>query len=132
MKDVLVTRRKAIRLALDGDLSLLRQIQQESSGDAADFALDATHDEISSQLAELEAQELGQIETALQLFEEGVYGKCLACQTNIPLARLQALPYAPCCIACQRLAEQNNGTIPLAADGSLDDVRVNDVDFNVS
>lgn len=132
MKDVLVTRRRAIRLALDGDFSLLRQIQYESSGDAADFALDATNDEISSKLAELESREISQIEVALERFEEGSYGQCQSCETNIPLARIQALPYAMFCINCQRLAEENNGTIPLAGEGSLDDLRIKDIDFNVS
>ncbi len=131
MKDVLLTRRKAIRLALEGDMSLLREIQHESSGDAADFALDATNDEISSQLAELASRELVQIEIALQRHENGSYGNCQSCECNIPLARLQALPYAPYCIQCQRLAEQGNGVLPIT-DSSLEDLRLNDLDFNVS
>ena len=139
MKDVLITRRRALRMALDGDMSLLRQIQQESSGDAADFALDATNDEISSQLAEVESRELAQIEIALQKFEEGTYGKCEACNCNIPLARIQALPYATLCIGCQRQMEESGGSLPLPGDwskiaenNSVDDLRMGDMDPNFS
>ena len=112
MKDVLITRRKALRLALDGDFSLLQQIQQEASGDIADFALDAAHDEISSQLAEVESRELAQIEGALERMRQGKYGECEICQAKIPLARLNALPYAMTCIDCQRAAETGAAGAP--------------------
>ncbi len=39
--------------------------------------------------------------------KKGSYGKCESCKTNIPLARLQALPYAMFCINCQRKMEEN-------------------------
>ena len=37
---------------------------------------------------------------------EGTYGKCAFCDSSIPLARLQALPYAMSCIQCQRELEK--------------------------
>jgi len=36
---------------------------------------------------------------------EGTYGQCDVCGGKIPLARLNALPYATNCIDCQRAAE---------------------------
>ena len=66
LRKVLIRRRDALRNALAGDLSVLQELRGQSRGDAADFALDATHDEINSQLAEVESRELANIENALE------------------------------------------------------------------
>jgi len=106
LQKVLRKRRDALRSALSGDLSLLNQLREQSKGDVVDFALDAAQDEISSQLAEVESRELANIERALERIREGEYGLCDHCGGNIPLARLQALPYATSCIRCQRELEK--------------------------
>lgn len=98
--------RDVLRSALAGDLSLLKELRGQSRGDVADFALDAAQDEISSQLAEVESRELANIEGALERIREGSYGDCENCSEAIPLARLQALPYATQCIGCQRESEK--------------------------
>lgn len=107
LRQVLIKRRDALRKALAGDLSLLKELREQTSGDVVDFALDSAQDEISSQLAEVESRELAQIEGALELMREGKYGVCEGCEKPIPLARLQALPYAATCIECQREAEKS-------------------------
>ena len=56
---ILVRRRDALRNALAGDLTLLKELRSESPGDLGDAAVDSAQDEISSQLAEVEARELG-------------------------------------------------------------------------
>ncbi|MBN9518970.1 TraR/DksA C4-type zinc finger protein [bacterium] len=78
----------------------------QRAGDAADAAFDASGEEISSQLAELEAKELVQVERAIRRLKQGTYGKCEGCQTKIPMARLSALPYSTLCIKCQREFER--------------------------
>jgi len=107
MRDLLVARRNALRKALAGDLSLLKQLREQSGGDVVDAALDAAQDEISSQLAEVESRELANIERALARIKNGTYGECEICGGRIPLARLNALPYATSCIECQRAAEMS-------------------------
>ena len=107
LRQILVRRRDALRQALAGDLSLLKEMRQQNSGDVIDAALDTAQDEISSQLAEVESRELTHIETALERMRSGNYGACEGCGSAIPLARLQALPYATMCIQCQREAEKN-------------------------
>lgn len=107
LRQILVRRRDALRQALAGDLSLLKEMRQQNSGDVIDAALDSAQDEISSQLAEVESRELTHIETALERMRQGNYGACDGCGTAIPLARLQALPYATMCIQCQREAEKS-------------------------
>jgi DnaK suppressor protein len=105
LHSLLVLRRDALRKALAGDLSLLKTLREQTGGDVVDEALDAAQDEISSQLAEVESRELAQIESALDRIREGTYGVCEICEVKIPLARLNALPYATTCINCQRAAE---------------------------
>ena len=103
---ILIRRRDALRSALAGDLSLLKELRSESPGDVIDAALDSTQDEISSQLAEVESRELASIENALQQMQIGRYGVCEICNSKIPMARLNALPYATMCIVCQRDVER--------------------------
>ncbi|MEM7315978.1 MAG: TraR/DksA family transcriptional regulator [Planctomycetota bacterium] len=137
LREVLIKRRDALRKALAGDLSSLKELREQSKGDVVDFALDSAQDEISSQLAEVESRELGSIDAALERMREGNYGKCEGCKTNIPLARLQALPYATCCIDCQRILEQEGIKSPTSADwanildtGMGDDATFGDVEVS--
>lgn len=109
MKEVLVKRRDALRRVLAGDLSALKALSDQTSGDVVDAALDAAQDEISSKLAEVESRELASIEMALEKIKTGSYGNCEICNGKIPLARLQALPYATTCIECQRATESAGG-----------------------
>ena len=136
MRDILIQRRHALRQALAGDDSLLQEMSQNSGGDEVDFAMDCSHGEISSQLAEAGSRELAYVENALKQFEENTYGQCEACKNNIPLARLQVLPYATFCISCKLKAEEAGvepGAIvdwSVILDGNTDDLRMND--FNIS
>lgn len=140
LREVLINRRDALRRVLAGDLSSLKELKRQASGDVVDAALDSVHDEISSQLAEVESQELARTENALECMRQGAYGICENCSINIPMARLNALPYATYCIKCQREAEQGgaSGQSDAAWDRMLDassggrDVSVNDVELDVS
>jgi DnaK suppressor protein len=109
LRAILVRRRDALRSALAGDLSLLKELRSESPGDVIDAAYDSAQDEISSQLAEVESRELASIENALERMKGGVYGLCEVCNCKIPMARLNALPYATMCISCQRDLERSGG-----------------------
>ncbi len=115
LRNTLIIRRDALRKALAGDLSLLKEMQAQSGGDEIDVALDAAHNEINSQLAELESHELAQVEEALARMNDGTYGVCEASGKPIPLARLQALPYATLCIEAQRELEKQ-GELGVAPD----------------
>ncbi|NUQ64927.1 MAG: TraR/DksA family transcriptional regulator [Pirellulales bacterium] len=140
MHQVLIKRRDALRKALAGDLSLLKELRAQSSGDLIDAALDSVQDEISSQLAEVESRELARIEVALERMRQGEYGICEGCSTNIPMARLNALPYATLCIKCQREAEREGSSARgdvdwsrLLDNGSSDvDLSISDIELDVS
>jgi DnaK suppressor protein len=140
MRQILLKRRDALRSALAGDLSLLKELRGQSTGDVVDAALDSAQDEISSQLAEVESRELASIENALERMRTGKYGVCEGCGCKIPVARLNALPYATYCIECQREAEKygsmdSGGTDwgRLLEGGSGDaEVTINDIELDVS
>lgn len=132
MRDILVKRRDALRKALAGDLSLLKELNSQTSGDVADFALDSSYDEISSQLAEVESRELANIENALERITEGTYGKCEMCNQAIPMARLNALPYATLCIKCQREYERTGGDGGYHADWGRVNDDVADTDYSIN
>lgn len=103
----LVSRRDALRKAINGDLDSFREFSAvRGGGDTVDAAVDSANDEISSQLVEIESRELSQIEHALQRIASGVYGRCEFCGGKISEARLNALPYTNSCIDCQRENER--------------------------
>lgn len=111
LRAILIRRRDALRSALAGDLTLLKELRSESPGDVMDAAYDSAQDEISSQLAEVESRELASIENALDRMKAGKYGVCEVCSGKIPMARLNALPYATMCIGCQRDVERSGGPV---------------------
>ena len=103
----LVARRTELRKRLGMELDILSAGKgMQRSGDAADAAFDSSGEELSSQLAELEAKELVQVERAIRRLKNGTYGQCEGCQVKIPMARLSALPYSTLCIKCQREFER--------------------------
>jgi DnaK suppressor protein len=106
----LLARKKRLGNKLADEVAYLHDGQAANAvGDSADLAFEADGDEISSRLAELDDRELSQIERALARWQHGMYGICEGgswqCQKKIPVARLDALPYARYCIHCERALE---------------------------
>lgn len=98
---------------------LLRQIDQQRGGgsrvEAATTHLGQGEDSLAQALSERELEmilddresaELDAIDAALQRIEDGSYGECVECGTEIAAARLQAAPQALRCVACQERHEQ--------------------------
>lgn len=77
------------------------------AGDSADLAFEAGSDDTVSRLVELGDRELIQIDRAVARWNQGTFGICESCKKPIPLARLNALPYAPFCIHCEREIEKH-------------------------
>jgi DnaK suppressor protein len=103
----LLSRRSDIRKKLAEELDGLRNLKETvAGGDSADVAFESGSEEMASQLAELDARELHQIERALQRLKQGTYGICEGCGCKIPVGRLNALPYTTLCITCQREMEK--------------------------
>lgn len=90
----------------------LSNSQREASGDLsgytlhmADIATDSYDREFSLGLASNAQEILYEIEEALKRVEEKKFGNCLSCEKPITRKRLNAIPYAMLCIACQSQEE---------------------------
>ena len=102
----------ALRAQLRGDVSqmadaALEKTLMQASGDLssmpihmADIGTDNFEREFTLTLMESKDQTLGQIEGALERIEDGVYGVCEECDSKIPKARLNAIPYTILCMKC--------------------------------
>lgn len=136
LKDVLLVRREALRQALAGDDSLLKEMEAQTGGDVVDFAMGSASGELRSQLAEVESRELQAVEVALKRMKEGTYGDCEACTCKIPMARLEVLPYATYCVNCKRKAEEYGIEPGSVVDWAIildqDDTTFGEMDFKIS
>jgi RNA polymerase-binding transcription factor DksA len=45
-----------------------------------------------------------EIDDAVARLEAGTYGRCVSCESAIPVERLEFLPFAARCVTCQRRA----------------------------
>lgn len=101
-----------LRARLAGDIDsmgkeALRADEPEVDAEnVADYSSDAFERTITLELMENEARTLRQINDALEAMAAGVFGVCVACGEAIPLARLEALPFASNCVKCQAAAER--------------------------
>ncbi len=109
MQQVLLRRRSALRQSLSGELSQFNISADRHVGDEIDAALDTDYGLINANLAEVESQELANIDAALRRIREGTYGTCEGCEKRIPVARLQAIPYARFCVKCQQEQDKLGG-----------------------
>lgn len=79
-----------------------------ASGDQhlADHASDLVDREIDRSLVENADTVVAEIDEALCRIEDGTYGTCAVCGSQIPDDRLEAIPYAILCVEDKRLQEQ--------------------------
>jgi DnaK suppressor protein len=106
--------------------ALLLQLQREVSGDIhslendafatdgdrlsvdnpADIGSESFAQEFSLELLQRDEATLGEIQEALGRVDAGTFGLCEGCDEPIPKARLNAVPHARFCVACQRKSER--------------------------
>ena len=103
----------ALRAHLQGDLvrtaetTLSNGIEATvAAPDTVDCASDVVEQDLAIGLLGSATATLEQIDTSLQRIAEGTYGRCLHCGARIPAARLEAVPYATCCVACATRQER--------------------------
>jgi RNA polymerase-binding protein DksA len=72
----------------------------------ADTATETYDRELDYTLEENSEHVLADINAALKRIEDGTYGICMNCGTQIPEERLEARPWATLCIDCQREQER--------------------------
>ena len=89
---------RSIRETMPDQIDTVRDAEEQS---VTDFV-----QEMDFAVMEMKANTLAKIDEALQRLEEGTYGTCAECQTEIAEARLKAVPFATLCRGCQERVEE--------------------------
>ena len=109
LKQILLAKRDALTQAMKQQLgqSLTDEQQRrlEAAMDSGDQALVDLEREMGISLQEMRNRERQLVEEALVSLEEGTYGVCAECEEDISEKRLEALPFARLCVACQSKRE---------------------------
>jgi len=98
---VLLDKKEEFLEALGSNCQELAGAEDRLGADADKIAHD---DFVLLQVNESLYTQLRQVEDALKRLELGDYGRCLGCGGAIPLKRLEAVPWARFCVACQDAA----------------------------
>lgn len=70
--------------------------------------------DVRTRLSSQQYAQLRQVDGALERIEQGSYGVCIDCGTEIPLERLRAQPWAATCAACAEEREARDPDISTA------------------
>jgi RNA polymerase-binding transcription factor DksA len=86
--------------------SIDRDIRHEGmSADWSEQASERENDEVLESLGNSSEQELSMIKFAIMRIDEGTYFRCAECGDDIPLARLDLLPFTAHCVYCAEKIE---------------------------
>ena len=77
-------------------------------GDSLDIASNARDREITFMLKSRELDDLRAVEDAIERIDSDDYGICASCEDPIELKRLEAVPWARFCRACQEEMENRS------------------------
>ena len=100
-------RRQAL-LTKNSEAEPLPPSSEVAHGDSLDIASSSRDREITFMLKSRELDELRAIEDALRRMDSDDYGVCALCEDPIEIKRLEAIPYARFCRACQEEMENRN------------------------
>lgn len=73
--------------------------------DPMDQIRDTTEQDVESRTISHLTVQLRDLDSALRAIQEGTFGRCAACDDEIALKRLQAIPWSCLCLQCQEKAE---------------------------
>ena len=109
LRRMLLERRQALQREIDASLAEYREgqgrLREESVPDTEDMSLRNSTGDQRLALIEARNNARNQLDEALRRLDEGLFGTCDNCGRDIGEARLQAMPFARRCIACQEEVE---------------------------
>ena len=76
--------------------------------DEIDQANELIENEMGFLMSSNMSNNLAEVEEALERIDKNEYGKCRHCGTEISVKRLDVLPFARYCFACQEKIENTN------------------------
>lgn len=106
MRTVLTQHREVALGLYEHDLRAGQQSSDDGAEDLIDQANNSYNREFLLLLSGNEREILRQIEGALVRLDDGSFGACENCKTEIGDERLNALPWARFCVECQDLFER--------------------------
>ena len=99
---ILIAKREELASRLE---RITQNITAGHSADSEEQAQELENAEVVDALGNETRRELSKVANALAQMENDTYGICVDCGEEIPLARLQAQPFADRCIRCATAAE---------------------------
>jgi RNA polymerase-binding protein DksA len=105
MKPVLLQMREDLRVKVDRLKDTQALDGTGYTNHQADDATQAFDQAKDLALRTSSQKQLRLVEDALARFEDNTYGRCDNCGKEIDLARLEAIPYTPLCLACAEARE---------------------------
>jgi DnaK suppressor protein len=116
VKEKLLSKKRELWHAISEDIredasAEYQELLQTISKDPGDKAMAELRESTIYSYVELKAKELESIEEALIRIESGEYGRCRDCGKWIRPARLEVMPYAVRCRACQENWEKISNAV---------------------
>ena len=100
-REKLLDMRRQVMREISDDLKQGREGSKEDGMDTYDLASEERDREISFILTDRERDKIQAIQEALERVEDGTYGICESCESEISAGRLAALPFTRLCVNCQ-------------------------------
>ncbi|MCZ7651884.1 MAG: TraR/DksA family transcriptional regulator [Thermoanaerobaculia bacterium] len=105
-RGLLLQKREELLAMYRNDLRLGQEASDGPTEDIVDRANNSYTRELSFSISDAERTRVLQIDAALGRIEKGSFGRCGHCSREIPVVRLEALPWANLCVECQELLEK--------------------------
>jgi RNA polymerase-binding protein DksA len=104
---ILLQKRRALFAEVEKVETDLQQIAEDREPELEEAAQEERSARVLVRLDDRGMAELDEIDRALASIEAGTYGHCTSCRKPIAVARLEALPAAPCCRNCTEGLERS-------------------------
>ena len=80
--------------------------RKDDVGDIYDLATNERDRELNLLMSDRERDKISEIDDAIVRIDDGTYGVCEECGTDIPKKRLMIMPFARLCVACKTELEK--------------------------
>lgn len=97
--------REALQRRVESITADIRHSREPLSQDFAEQAVERENEEVLDALGNAARAELNHIRKALDRMEQGEYEFCTRCGQEIPMARLEIVPYTDLCVTCAEKKE---------------------------
>jgi DnaK suppressor protein len=105
LRERLLLKKQQLLEAFNKNKSYGKEADGEATQDIADKAANSYTKEFLFSLSNTERELLQQIDDALVRIEARRYGTCAACEEEMNVKRLEAVPWARLCLSCQEKQE---------------------------